>query len=162
MDKITIERQTLERAVTALVYHQQQTRPIERTQIAIRELRAALAAQPADPVAWQWRYIDPDEGPSIWVACEKPDAVAYGENSRYEVRPLYAAQPAPAAVPSGYALVPVEFVQGFNTMAHNYCLRAEPPDYYSGTEADAFRHAYSRCGSDLRKLRDMLAAGDKP
>jgi hypothetical protein len=47
-DKITIERETLERAITALAYHQQQTRPIERTKIAIDALRAALAAQPAE------------------------------------------------------------------------------------------------------------------
>ena len=56
-DRITIERETLERAITALAYHQQQTRPIERTKFAIDELRAALAAQPAEaqqePVAWR-------------------------------------------------------------------------------------------------------------
>lgn len=56
-DRITIERETLERAITALAYHQQQTRPIERAKFAIDELRAALAAQPAEaqqePVAWR-------------------------------------------------------------------------------------------------------------
>ena len=37
----------LARALDALVYHQDQTRPIELTQIAIDAIRAALAAQPA-------------------------------------------------------------------------------------------------------------------
>ena len=63
-----------------------------------------------------------------------------------------------AQVPAGFALVPMGFVQGFNTLAHNYSLNAVPPDYYRGTEGDAFSNAYRRCGQDLAKLRAMLAA----
>lgn len=55
------------------------------------------------------------------------------------------------------AVVPLKFIQGFSTLAHNYSLRAVAPDYYSGVEADAFQTAYARCGADLAKLRDMLA-----
>jgi len=61
-------------------------------------------------------------------------------------------------IPDGWKLVPSEFVTGFTTLAHNYSLRVEPPEHYSGTEADAFRHAYARCGRDLAELRSMLAA----
>ncbi len=105
MDKITIERETLERAITALTYHQNQTRPIERTRIALDALRAALAAQPAETQ------------PVAKVASKHGDPERFGER---EIRvladlrkipygtKLYAAQPAPAAVPPGYVLVPIE------------------------------------------------------
>jgi hypothetical protein len=53
-------------------------------------------------------------------------------------------------------LVPMEFLRGFLTLAHNYSLRAVPPDYYRGVEGDAFSVAYKRCGEDLAKLRAML------
>lgn len=59
--------------------------------------------------------------------------------------------------------VPLKFVQGFCTLAHNYSLKAVPPDYYSGTEGDAFSSAYRRCGEDLAKLRALIpAATDTP
>jgi len=58
-------------------------------------------------------------------------------------------------------IVPLAFVQGFSTLAHNYSLQAVAPDYYHGVERDAFKSAYSRCGADLAKLRDMLAAAPK-
>ena len=75
-DKITIERAKVERAVTALVYHQQQTRPIERTQIAIRELRAALAQQavPQEPTkrcAHKTNGVCGKDGPCLSPYCEK-------------------------------------------------------------------------------------------
>ena len=61
----------------------------------IYALRAALAAQPAEPVAWRVRRHD---SPKYWIIfMHKPvDALADPER---EVQPLYAAQPAPAAVP---------------------------------------------------------------
>lgn len=62
------------------------------------------------------------------------------------------------SVPEGQALVPLKFVQGFNTLAHNYSLRAVPPDYYDGMAGDAFRDAYARCGRDLAELRALLAS----
>ena len=64
----------------------------------------------------------------------------------------------PVGVPAGMELVPLEFVQGFNTLAHNYSLQAIAPDYYHGVERDAFKNAYARCGQDLAKLRAMLSA----
>lgn len=52
--------------------------------------------------------------------------------------------------------VPLKFLQGFLTLAHNYSLKAEPPDFYSGIAGDAFSNAYRRCGQDLAKLRALL------
>ena len=63
-----------------------------------------------------------------------------------------------AVAPDGWVLVPREFLAGFNTLAHNYSLKAIAPDYYSGTERDAFKSAYARCGNDLAKLSAMIAA----
>ena len=69
----------------------------------------------------------------------------------------YLAQPAPA-VPADMVMVPLSFVQGFNTLAHNWSLRAEPPSFYTGTEGDAFTRAYAECGQALAKLRAMIAS----
>lgn len=90
-----------------------------------------------------------------WLECNNEAEV------RAHIRACLAAPPA-APAPGDMVMVPLKFVQDFNTLAHNYCLRAVPPDYYSGTEADAFQHAYSRCGSDLRRLREILAAAPAP
>ena len=88
-DRVTRGRATLERAITALAYHQQQTRPIERTKFAIDELRAALAAQPAEPVARVVPY-----GVTVKLIWEDTAAA-----HNCKPGPLYAAPPAPAAVP---------------------------------------------------------------
>ncbi|WP_313237835.1 hypothetical protein [Delftia acidovorans] len=71
------------------------------------------------------------------------------------------AAPAPA-VPDGWRLVPIEFLRGFGTLAHNYSLTAIAPDHYWGNERSAFSDAYARCGQDLTKLRDMLSAEAPP
>ena len=63
----------------------------------VDRLRAALAepeteAQPVvEPVAWEARWIDPEEGPSDWVPTQNPDF--YRSRPNYEVRPLYANPP---------------------------------------------------------------------
>ncbi|MDP9992030.1 hypothetical protein J2W28_001058 [Variovorax boronicumulans] len=54
--------------------------------------------------------------------------------------------------------VPLTFIRGFYTLAHNYSLTAVPPDYYWGNERDAFSSAYRRCGQDLVKLRALIPA----
>lgn len=64
--------------------------------------------------------------------------------------------------PEGYVRVPLEFVRRFNTLAHNYSLDAVAPDHYFGTERDAFRNAYARCGRDLAELRALLADVSAP
>lgn len=60
-------------------------------------------------------------------------------------------------VPDGVT-VSRDFIRGFRTLVHNYSLRAEAPDYYRGTEADAFSNAYARCGRDLAEVDKLLAA----
>ena len=118
---------------------------------------AALAAPQPEPVAWV--PVHPRSGPLWAMTTDKPDAERLPS---YPLMPVYAAAPPAAPAPGDMVMVPLKFVQDFNTLAHNYCLRAVPPDYYSGTEADAFQHAYSRCGSDLRRLREILAAAPAP
>ena len=49
MTTITIERAVVHRALSALEYHTQQTRPIHNTELAIEELRDALAAPATAP-----------------------------------------------------------------------------------------------------------------
>lgn len=64
---------------------------------AIGRLRAALAkpeteAEPVvEPVAWEARWNDPEEGASYWVPTQNPDF--YRSRPNYEVRPLYAHPP---------------------------------------------------------------------
>ncbi|OYQ41057.1 hypothetical protein CHU94_08065 [Rhodoferax sp. TH121] len=62
----------------------------------------------------------------------------------------------PADKDAGLVTVPLEFVQGFNTLAHNYSLQAVAPDFYHGVERDAFCAAYKRCGQSLAELREKL------
>ena len=109
MDKITIERETLERAIadydsaagndgTLLSWNRARDN-------LLALLRAALAAQPAEPVAWRWKERVNGMSDSDWTVTnvEPPDGVRV-----IAKEPLYAAPPAPAAVPPGYALVPIE------------------------------------------------------
>jgi hypothetical protein len=128
--------------------------------IAAWNTRAAQPSQPATvvPVVIAWVHeSDPHHSIS---APQKEQALRDGGASASSVRPYsiaaYVHPSAPAE--SGWQWVPREFVQGFCTLAHNYSLKAVPPDYYSGTEGDAFSSAYRRCGQDLGKLRDMLKA----
>jgi hypothetical protein len=163
-DKITIERQTLERAIAYLEAPPAKLWPAGTLHKIAASLRAALAAQPAEPVAIEELQFLTDvvtaagllyHGKTSKALAERISEFAMSKRGR-----LHA--PAPAAVPPGYVLVPLAFVQGFNTLAHNYSLRAEPPDHYSGTEGDAFSHAYQMCVEDLARLRAMIAAaGDE-
>lgn len=57
----------------------------------IRQLRAALAAAVAEPVAWQYREANADGTWSAWVGCDKPLAA----DAWRQVRALYAAPAAP-------------------------------------------------------------------
>ena len=91
-DKITIERETLERAIDAM---QDYARHTGWTDATIGHLRAALAAQPTEPVAWRVRRHD---SPKYWIIFMHKPVDALTDPER-EVQPLYAAQPAPAAVP---------------------------------------------------------------
>jgi hypothetical protein len=70
------------------------------------ERAAALAAQPAEPVAWQHRARHDlvKAAPTEWREIPPGDAAAMREKASnlphlHEVRPVYAAPPAPAAVP---------------------------------------------------------------
>ena len=63
MTTITIDQAVLHRALSALEYHTQQTRPIHNTELVIEELRAALAAQQSVP-SWQ----DSPTDPGMWVS----------------------------------------------------------------------------------------------
>jgi len=112
MDKITIERETLERAIadyesaagndgTLLSWNRARDN-------LLALLRAALAAQPADaqqePVAIvKSKYGDPERfGEREIRVLADLSKIPYGTK-------LYAAQPAPAAaIPPGYALVPID------------------------------------------------------
>lgn len=58
--------------------------------------------------------------------------------------------------PEGMVAVPKDFIRAFSDTAHNYQLSVEPPDHFSGTEGDAFRAAYARCGVELLRLRGIL------
>lgn len=58
--------------------------------------------------------------------------------------------------PEGMVAVPKDFIRAFSDTAHNYQLSVDPPDHFSGTEGDAFRAAYARCGVELLRLRGIL------
>ena len=101
-DLVTIERETLERAISALSDDGPPTQ-------LITALRAALAAQPAEaqqePVAWRHSKTG-----RLYDSVEE---VPLADGDEW-AEPLYATpatQQAPAAVPPGMALVPIEPTQ---------------------------------------------------
>ena len=58
--------------------------------------KAALAEPEAEsePVAWQVRWIDPEEGPGAWRICLDPsEADYYANREDHDWRPLYAHPP---------------------------------------------------------------------
>lgn len=80
MTTITIERAVVHRALSALEYHTQQTRPIHNTELAIEELRDALAA-PATAPEFPTNWAQMIHYPECW------DTAAYPElrNAIHEV-----------------------------------------------------------------------------
>lgn len=52
--------------------------------------------------------------------------------------------------------VPSRFLKGFHQLAHNYSLKAQPPEHYDGRSGDAFSDAYAKCGQELAALRAMI------
>jgi hypothetical protein len=52
--------------------------------------RVAAEREKWEPVAWQQRYLCPDEGPSIWQHCNDSDAVLLAKRTDYELRRVYA------------------------------------------------------------------------
>ena len=91
MDKITIERETVELAASLI---QPLTGKGDRE--VYDALRAALAAQPAEPVAWRWKERVNGMSDSDWTVTnvEPPDGVRVIAKES-----LYAAQPADIANP---------------------------------------------------------------
>jgi len=126
--------------------------------------RAALAAQRPSQSAGVVLQGDRDDPPDVSLIADpvlREVVTAYGNGPHYEGLQRVAAllrQSQSAGEPAGWVSVPLEFMKGFHTLAHNYSLRAEPPDYYDGRAGDAFSNAYRRCGEDLARLRAMLAS----
>ncbi len=111
-------RAALTAALSALEYHQGQTRPIHRTQEAIAQARAALAAQEkADPFGY-FRAT-----PTGWEDCAED---AEGAVALYERPPA----PQPVAVPAERWDGDDKIESPFNACQHRgYCvtLKAAAP-----------------------------------
>ena len=103
MDKITIERETLKGAIR---WHESRIWPGPDEVSVFGALRAALAAQPAQPADAQPTGQSPCarhcEAPAFEGEIRRLKREATIKDS-LTIRP-----PAPAAVPPGYVLVPIE------------------------------------------------------
>lgn len=127
-----------------------------------------IAPEPLDG-AWHWVRFESLDGLTDWTPAQRQrnhwNSVSFSGIPLAEVTvgPALTCAAPPPSVPDGFKLVPVDFLRGFCTLAHNYSLKASAPEYYHGVERDAFSAAYARCGSDLAKLRAMLAPSpDQP
>ena len=110
---------------------------------AFKAGRASLAASAgSEPLTDSYVQMVPD----------KCDRIVW-RNHYYHLPLNSATHPSP---PEGMVAVPKEFIRAFSDTAHNYQLSVEPPDHFSGTEGDAFRAAYARCGVELLRLRGIL------
>jgi len=112
-------------------------------------LRAVLAqpeteAEPVvEPVAWESRWIDPEEGPSDWVPTRNPDF--YRSRRNHEVRPLYAHPPrdewrlASEPPEDGRDVVVWMNDGGHGCFAIGHCLRGEWSPNYLGSPVTHWR-----------------------
>lgn len=124
------------------------------TQERMEELRAALAEQAEqEPVAAQHRFRHPEKGTpdwSVWQPCKinnkRPAHEIDSQGYQVEYRALYTA-PQPAAVPAGYALVPVEPTEAMLNAARDWSLKK----YGQAVGNDGARGCYAA----------MLAAANK-
>ena len=152
MDKITIERETLERAIR---WHESRIWPGPDEVSVFDALRAALAAQPAEPAEQvAWLHICAKPGRREVYATVDPDDNKWwpaDQWTSHTVHPLYAAPPAPAAVPPGMALVPIEPTPGIITTGTVALMKA------SDSDLDATREEIA---ATYRAM--IAAAGDKP
>lgn len=159
-------RPTEAAAMAATVPARSEQQIVDQTEaLADMLMKAFHRREKADPLS-TYRGTQDTRARQCWLmACETQEMLTNTdpENAAAEVDDDGAAQ-APVAgqpaepSPADLVQVPRKFIQGFGDLAHNYQLEAVPPDYYHGTEGDAFRAAYKRCGADLKKLRDLLAA----
>ena len=153
MDKITIERETLQAALDDLIRLaglSADKAPWRR----ISALRAALAAQPAEPVAWINRRVIYDPATDSVTGYGEPELSFERASYGYDyanAKPLVLAQPAPAAVPPGMALVPIEPTPGIITTGTVALMKA------SDSDLDATREEIA---ATYRAM--IAAAGDKP
>lgn len=85
-----------------------------------------------------------------------PEQFAHQSYGGVKMEPWPATDLTHPSPPEGMVAVPKEFIRAFSDTAHNYQLSVEPPDHFSGTEGDAFRAAYARCGVELLRLRGIL------
>lgn len=46
--------------------------------------------EPRVLVGYQQRFINDDEGPTIWSFCDENDAMIYKRNTHFQIRPVYA------------------------------------------------------------------------
>lgn len=99
-DKIAVDRDFLEHAIVTLEYAY--SADDEMVQESIKYLRAALAAQPAYPVAWINRRVIYDPATDSVTGYGEPELSFERASYGYDyanAKPLVLAQPAPAAVP---------------------------------------------------------------
>ena len=152
-DKITIERETLQEAVYAMenatMYDDADFAALDALKGA---LRAALAAQPAEPAEQVACKGIPRKGCNYLAyadtVCNKCGEVHHHHQM---LAHFYAAPPAPAAVPPGMALVPIEPTPGIITTGTVALMKA------SDSDLDATREEIAAT------YRAMIAAvGDKP
>ena len=140
MDKITIERETLERAVDILDRRLNWNPVVDKL---CSEINAALAALPAEAQQESVAIVESKFGDPERFGEREIRVLADLSKIPYGTK-LYAAQPAPAAVPPGYALVPIEPTHGM--------LSALTQEWHP-----------SKHGPMKQRYRAMIAAaGDKP
>ncbi len=127
-DAVTISRETLQAAVDALECALSDSRPyIVKSREVSTTLRAALAAQPAEPVACKGiprkgcNYLAPTD-----TVCNKCGKIHHHHQM---LAHFYAASPAPAAVPPGYVLVPIEPTQAI--LDAPFVGKVQPQDWHS-------------------------------
>jgi hypothetical protein len=83
------DKEVMQQALDALLYHTEQTRPITRTAAAIAALRERLEQPEQEPVAWISQGNDVSRSKNLLI---RLDVVKYFEETGFDgLMPLYAA-----------------------------------------------------------------------
>jgi hypothetical protein len=105
----------------------------------------------AEPVAWQYRYIDPQEGPGLWQSLHEQNLETIRRRKDHEVRALYTHPPLAKAPLGDMVLVPREPTQAMREAAANAAVPDNGTFYYP-FDANDIQHAY----------KAMIAAAPPP
>jgi hypothetical protein len=79
------KRETIQLAISALLHHTYQTRPLTATELVLADLETELAKPEPEPVAWRWllKNGEPDSDRCFRLPLPDKDITALAESKEF-------------------------------------------------------------------------------